>query len=163
MNHIVRKFLLLGLASWIFFSCSNDDDDGPRKTPEQIAIEALAGSSEQTWTVSGGGSVSRDGTSLTNNYANFEIKFRNRGSAGLNYETTGSGGLFDASGSWSLEGESYNRLRLTGIQPVANRDISYDKQGGDLRLEFTVPPPASAGGRVEALVGFYVFTLKPKP
>ncbi|MCC5939010.1 MAG: hypothetical protein JJU34_17155 [Lunatimonas sp.] len=162
MKHLAKIFFLLGLIPFVFLSCSNDDD-GPQKTAEEIAIEALAGTSEQTWTISGGGSVSRDGTSLTNNYADFEIRFRNRGSAGLNYETTGSGGLFDPSGSWSLEGENYNRLRLSGIQPVANRDITYSKQGGDLRLEFTVPNPSSASARVEALVGFYVFTLKPKP
>ncbi|WP_209331495.1 hypothetical protein [Lunatimonas salinarum] len=162
MKYFGIIFFLLGLTSFTFFSCSNEDE-GPEKTPEEIAIESLAGTSEQTWTISGGGSVSRDGASLTNNYTDFEVTFRNRGSAGLNYETTGSNGLFDPSGSWSLEGESYSLLRLSGIQPVANRDISYEKQGTDLRLEFTVPNPTEASARVEALVGFYVFTLKPKP
>lgn len=160
MKQLAKTMLILGFLSWVHFSCS--DDDGPQKTAEELAIEILAGSSEQTWSISGGGSVSRDGTSLTNNYSDFEIKFRNRGSAGLNYETVGSGGLFDPSGSWTLEGENYNRLRLSGIQPVANRDILYERVGTDLRLEFTVPNPSSASARVEALVGFYVFTLKPK-
>lgn len=160
MKHLTKKLLLLGLLPLICFSCS--DDEGPQKSAEEIAIEVLAGTSEQTWTISGGGSVSKDGSTVTNDYANFEIRFRNRGSAGLNYETTGSGGLFDPSGSWNLEGENYNRLRLSGIQPVANRDIVYERMGTDLRLEFTVANPTSADARTEALLGFYVFTLKPK-
>lgn len=160
MKHIAKTLFAFGLLSVLVFSCSDDDDDPKGKTEQELAIENLAGSGSITWAVSGGGSVSKDGTSQTGNFSDFEITFRNGGSAGLNYETVGGSGLFDASGSWNLEGENYRVLRLSGIQPAANKNIDYEKQGTDLRLELTIPPPPAS--RVEALIGYYIFTLKPK-
>lgn len=163
MKRYNLPFIFVGIAALFFFSCQGDDDGDPQQTPRERAIAVLAGNDEITWTVAGGGSVSRDGTSQTANFADFEITFRNRGSAGLNYQTTGGTGLFDASGNWTLEGEDYELLRLTGIQPAANKNIQYSNQGGDLRLEFTVTNPTAENARTQALLGFYVFTLKRKP
>ena len=150
-----------------FFSCGNDDDDGPQKSAQELAIEKLAGeSNSRTWTVSNGGSVSRDGTSQTATFSDFEITFRSSPSAGRTYSTTGSTGLFDPSGTWSIEGENNDNLRLVGIQAAANVPIKISPNTpntnptNDLRLDFTISAPTN--GRVSGLVGYYVFDLKLK-
>jgi hypothetical protein len=157
--------LIVAIASFTFFSCGNDDD-GPKKTATELAIEKLAGEgSGRTWTVSNGGSVSRDGTSQTATFSNFEITFRSSGSAGKTYSTTGSTGLFDPSGTWDIEGENNDKLRLVGIQAASNIPINFSpntpsNSSNDLRLDFTISAPIT--GRVSGLVGYYVFDLKLK-
>jgi|GEM_PF-6067510 len=166
----MKKMLILFLTtvvSGIFFSCGNGGEDGPQKTATELAIEKLAGEgSGRTWTVSNGGSVSRDGTSQTANFANFEITLRSSNSAGRTYSTTGSTGLFDPTGNWSVEGENNDKLRLVGIQAASKVPINFSPNTpapnslNDLRLDFTISAPTN--GRVSGLVGYYVFDLKPK-
>lgn len=157
---------LMATASVTIFSCGNDDD-GPQKTATELAIEKLAGeASGLTWTVSNGGSVSRDGTSQTATFSNFEITFRSSSSGGRTYSTTGSAGLFDPSGTWSIEGENNDRISLVGIQAASNVPINFSPNTpntnslNDLRLDFTISAPVN--GRVAGLVGYYVFDLKLK-
>lgn len=166
----MRKFFILFsmvVSTVTFFSCGNDDDDGPQKTATELAIEKLAGEGTGlTWTVSNGGSVSRDGTSQTATFSNFEITFRSSSSAGRNYSTTGSTGLFDPSGTWNIEGENNDILRLVGIQAASDIPINFSPNTpsansmNDLRLDFTISAPVN--GRVTGLVGYYVFDLKLK-
>ncbi|HSI76409.1 MAG TPA: hypothetical protein VK957_10950 [Lunatimonas sp.] len=166
----MKKIFLLfsiAIATGLIFSCGNDDNGGPQKTATELAIEKLAGEgSGLTWTVSNGGSVSRDGTSQTATFSQFEITFRSSSSAGRTYSTTGSTGLFDPSGTWSIEGENNDKLRLVGIQAAANVPINFSPNApspnsiNDLRLDFTISAPVS--GRVSGLVGYYVFDLKLK-
>lgn len=164
-----KRFILFLMVISIgtFFSCGNDDDNGPQKTATELAIEKLAGEGTgRTWTVSNGGSVSRDGTSQTALFSNFEITFRSSSSAGRTYSTSGSTGLFDPSGTWSIEGESNDKLRLVGIQAASNMPINFSPNTpstnslNDLRLDFTISAPVN--GRVSGLIGYYVFDLKLK-
>lgn len=159
--------LLTAFATVVFFSCGNDDDNGPQKSAEELAVEKLAGElNGRTWTVSNGGSVSRDGTSQTATFSNFEITFRSSSSAGKTYSTTGGTGLFDPSGTWMIEGESNDNLELTGIQAASGVPIKFSPNTptpsslNDLRLDFTISAPTN--GRVNGLVGYYVFDLKLK-
>lgn len=151
----------------IFFSCGDDDGKGPQKTAQELAIEKLAGEGNGLiWTVSNGGSVSRDGSSQTATFSDFEITFRSNTSAGRTYSTTGSNGLFDPSGTWDIEGENNDNLRLVGIQAAAKVPITISPNApstnslNDLRLDFTISAPTN--GRVSGLVGYYVFDLKLK-
>lgn len=166
MKRILILFLMVS-ASMTLFSCPNDGGEGPQKTATELAIEKLAGEATgYTWTVSNGGSVSRDGTFQTATFSNFEITFRSSASAGRTYTTTGSTGLFDPSGTWTVEGENNEELRLVGIQAASNIPIAFSPNApsanslNDLRLDFTVSAPVN--GRVSGLVGYYVFDLKLK-
>ncbi|MEX0882307.1 MAG: hypothetical protein WDZ72_02425, partial [Cyclobacteriaceae bacterium] len=58
-----KMLLFFMAATTIASSCGNGDNgENPQKTPEELAIESLTGvSGSQIWTVSNGGSVSKDG------------------------------------------------------------------------------------------------------
>lgn len=138
-------------------ACKENGTDKPEKTAEELAIEKLAGpSGSETWTVRNGGSVSKDGMLQTDTFTDFEIQFISN-NTGKNYITENSNLLFDSNGNWTFEGENYDKIILTGIQPAANREISFTRNQNRLRLEWNVPSPQNA--RVSALAGFYVFDL----
>jgi hypothetical protein len=160
------KSNLLRFASliWIFVviqGCGGEDPPKPVvKTPEQIATESLTGTGLQTWTVAGGGSVTKTGTVVTSQYAEFQLVL----SAGTtkSYTTQNNKDLFDASGNWSFVGTNFDKINLTGSKPASGREISITQTGDNLRLEFVVPLP---GGRIlgtQAIAGAYVFNLKKK-
>ncbi|MDN3686753.1 hypothetical protein [Cyclobacterium jeungdonense] len=138
-------------------ACNGSGSDEPEKTVEELAIEKLAGATgSQTWTIRNGGSVSKDGTLQTDTFTDFEIRFISN-NTGKNYITENSNLLFDSNGNWAFEGENYDKIILSGIQPAANREISFTRNQNRLRLEWNVPAPQNA--RVSALAGFYVFDL----
>ncbi|SHN28226.1 hypothetical protein SAMN04488057_11637 [Cyclobacterium lianum] len=151
-NCLLASILLLG-----FIACNGGDGEGPAKTAEELATEKLSGvSGSQTWTVSNGGSVTRDGSPRTAEFADFQIRFI-ANNTGKSYITENSNLLFDTNGSWAFEGENLDKIILSGIQPAANREISFTRNQNTLRLEWAVPAPQNA--RVKALAGFYVFDL----
>lgn len=140
-----------------FTACNGGENGEPEKTAEEQAIERLTGpSGSQTWTVSNGGSVTKDGTVQTNEFADFEIRFI-ANNTGKSYITENSNLLFDTNGNWAFEGENFDKIILSGIQPAANKEISFTRNQNNLRLEWVVPAPQNA--RVTALAGFYVFDL----
>ncbi|WP_200976114.1 hypothetical protein [Echinicola sp. 20G] len=138
------------------FSCGGSDDPTPSKTPEQIAIEKLAGDGSKTWIVTGG-SVTHNGQNETSDFTDFEITFSSSGSS-KSYATSNANQLFDASGNWSFAGSNFDKIILSGSQPAAGQEISFSGAGTNLRLEFNVPTPTN--GRVTALAGDYRFDLK---
>ncbi len=154
---IVLKFYWTALFLVGLVACNGGGNDEPEKTAEQLAIEELAGTSgSETWTVRNGGSVSKDGTLQNDTFNDFEIRFISN-NTGKNYLTENSNLLFDSNGNWAFEGENYDKIILSGIQPAANREISFTRTQNRLRLEWNVPAPQNA--RVSALAGFYVFDL----
>lgn len=155
----LTRILLVLILAVNMVGCNNDDDPQPtpEPSPEELAIEKLTGTSgSETWVVRNGGSVSKDGSSETNDFIDFEIRFISN-SSGKTYTTQESNLLFDSNGNWSFAGGNFDKIELTGIQPAASKEISFTQTGNQLRLEFTVPAPANA--RVSALAGFYVFDL----
>ncbi len=145
------------LSSFLLFSCGDDNNGGPEKTPEELATEELAGTTgSQVWVIGSSGSVSKDGSLQTADFADFEIRFISN-NTGRSYTTTEGNLLFDASGSWGFEGSNLDKIILAGNQPAANKEISFTKNQNNLRLEFVVPAPQNA--RVTALAGLYVFDL----
>lgn len=145
------------LLAIVLTACNGGDSGEPEKSAEQIAIEKLAGTSgSETWTVRNGGSVSKDGSLQTADFADFEIRFISN-NTGKTYITQNSNLLFDSNGNWAFEGENFDKITLSGIQPAANKEISFTRSQNRLRLEWTVPAPQNA--LVTGLVGFYVFDL----
>jgi len=158
----MKKSLTTSIAIFfitLLFSCGGKEDPTPSKTPEQIAIEKIAGESGKTWIVTGG-SVTHKGLDETTEWTDFEITFSSN-SGNKAYTTTNNNNLFDNSGSWAFAGSNYDKIILTGNQPAADQEISTSGIGNsNLNLEFNVPAPVNS--RVNALAGDYRFELKAK-
>jgi len=141
-----------------FQSCAGDDPDlEPVKTVEEIATEALTGTSSQTWGIEGGGSVERDGVSVTDLYAGFELVLTS-GSA-KTYTSKNNNDLLDSSGTWSFAGNNFDKFMLTGNKPATGREISFTQNDDNLKLTFTIPAPGARVNGVMALAGNYTFNL----
>jgi hypothetical protein len=158
------KLLTLFLSTLIFFTLASCDGDkpnpAPKKTPEQLATEALSGTGTQTWAVTGGGSVTRDGRTVTDLYNSFELVI-NAGSS-KTYSSKNNNDLFDANGNWSFAGSNFDKIQLTGIKPAAGREISFTQTGTTLRLEFSIPAPGARINGQLAVAGVYTFLLQKK-
>ncbi len=151
--------IALGLS---ISSCKNKKEEPtPVKTPEQLAIEDLAGESSLTWTVANGGSVTRDGRAETNIYSDFEIRFSGNANS-KTYTTENSNDLFDNSGNWSFVGDDLDIIQLAGTKPASGREISYTRSGNDLTLNFNIVVPSGRTLPNGAVAGSYVFRLKRK-
>lgn len=159
MKKLIFSMLVWSLTAAFIFSCEEKTVDPPtQKTPEELAIEDLTGGSSQAWTVAGGGSVIRDGRSETNIYQTFEIIFA-ANETSRTYQTFNSNNLFEGNGTWVFAGSSIDKIILSGSAPVSGQEISFTRTGNDLRLQFSIPLPATNTG---AVAGSYVFNLKRK-
>ncbi|MCH7414404.1 hypothetical protein MM213_12970 [Belliella sp. R4-6] len=165
MNKSLLVILWISAFGLIFFACKKNDDPTPIKSPEELAIESLAGKSSTTWTVAGGGSVFRgEGNSVTNLYQNFEITF----SANQNsktYSVSNGGDLFDNSGNWNFVAGDLTKISLAGTRPASGPEISHTKpSANDLVLIFSIVAPGAEkkGTQGAALAGNYRFNLKRK-
>lgn len=148
-------------AAVLIQACGGDSPaPTPPKTAEQLATEALTGTGTLTWGISGGGSVQRDGTAVTDRYSTFEL-IMNSGSS-KTYTTKNNNDLFDTSGNWSFAGTNFDKFTLTGTKPAAGREISFTRTGENLRLTFTIPAPGARINGVFAVAGNYVFNLNKK-
>jgi hypothetical protein len=152
------------LTAWIGLSiqaCGGDDPDPiPPKTAEEIAVEALTGTGSQTWAISGGGKVTKDGADVTALYPSFELLLY--AGTSKTYNAKNSNDLFDTNGNWSFAGVNYDKIMLTGSKPAAAREMSFTQSGDNLKLLFSIPAP---GGRINgqlAVAGVYVFDLVKK-
>ena len=142
-------------------SCGGDKPEPePKKTPEQLATEALSGTGTQTWAVTGNGSVTRDGKTVTDLYNSFELVV-NSGSS-KTYSSKNNNDLFDANGNWSFAGSNFDKIELTGVKPASGREISFTQTGTTLRLEFSIPAPGARMNGQLAVAGSYTFILEKK-
>ena len=153
-------FPLILIFSLLFACKEKGETPDTKKTPEQIAIESLAGTGTAQWTVAGGGSVTRDGQNVTSTFATFEL-FLNAG-ASKTYSTRNSAELFDENGTWSFAGTTFDKFILTGVKPAATREISFTQTGTTLRFDFRIPVPGARMDGTSALAGNYTFNLVKK-
>ena len=161
MNSRPFSILPVLLIFSLLFACEEKGETpDTKKTPEQIATEALTGTGTAQWTVAGGGSVTRDGQNVTSTYATFEV-ILNSGTSKA-YSTKNGGGLFDDNGNWSFAGTNFDKIILTGNKPAATREISLTQTGTTLRLEFRVPAPGARVDGTSSLSGNYTFNLVKK-
>lgn len=159
-----KIFLNLAFPLFVLMLLSACGEKGqspePAKTPEELATLDLTGGTSQVWVITGGGSVTRDGRTETNLYANFELNLSSTSNS-KTYQTSNSNNLFDATGTWAFEGSNFDRFRLSGSRPAAGRDITFTRTGDNLILRFTIPMPSGrVDERVEAIAGSYIFTLR---
>jgi len=162
MQKQIFSFLFMALLAFGMFSCKEKDEPTPSKTPEELAIEELTSGSSQIWTVAGGGTVTRDGNSVTSTYQTFELTLT-ANSSSKTYSTINSGDLFDANGNWSFVTGGLDKLLFTGSKPAANNEISWTRTGDNLVLRFSIVAPGARQLGTAAVLGSYVFTLKKKP
>ena len=161
MNYRSLPLLSLVLIFTLLLSCKEKGENpDTKKTPEQIATEALSGTGTAQWTVAGGGSVTRDGQNVTSTYATFEL-FLNAGTS-KTYSTKNGGELFDANGNWSFAGTNFDKFILAGTKPAATREISFTQTGTTLRFDFRIPLPGARVDGTSALAGSYTFNLVKK-
>ena len=161
MNSRHLSILPVLLIFSLLFACEEKGETpDTKKTPEQIATEALTGTGTAQWTVAGGGSVTRDGQNVTSTYATFEV-ILNSGTSKA-YSTKNGGGLFDDNGNWSFAGTNFDKIILTGNKPAATREISFTQTGTTLRLEFRIPAPGARVDGTASLSGNYTFNLVKK-
>jgi hypothetical protein len=161
MNFRFLSLLQFVLIFSLLVACKEKGEKpDAKKTPEQIATEALTGTGTAQWTVAGGGSVTRDGQNVTSTYATFEL-FLNAG-ASKTYSTRNAAELFDANGTWSFAGTNFDKFILTGSKPAATREISFTQTGTTLRLDFRIPLPGARVDGSSALSGNYTFNLVKK-
>ncbi|MEN2280939.1 hypothetical protein AAGF08_02290 [Algoriphagus sp. SE2] len=140
--------------------CGDDTPDPPQKTAEELAVEALTGTGSLTWETSGGGTVKRDGVLVTDNFQNFELTLSSTSSK--TYTSRNSNELFDASGTWSFAGSSFNKFILSGVKPAAGREISFTRNADNLKLIFTISAPGARINGTFAVAGTYEFDLLKK-
>lgn len=141
-------------------SCWNDSPEPDQKTPEEIALEELSGEGSLTWEISGGGTVKRDGTAVTDIYQNFELTLNSSGSK--SYSSKNSNELFDAAGNWTFEGDNFDKIMLSGSKPAAEREMSFTRTGDNLKLIFTISVPGARQNGTSAVAGTYEFDLVKK-
>lgn len=155
------KSALLAIVMIGLQSCGGDEPKpDPPKTPEQIATEALTGTGTQAWGIASGGSVTRDGRTVTDLYANFEL-ILNSGSS-KTYTSRNNNDLFENNGNWSFTGTNFDKIQLTGIKPASGREISFTQSGTNLTLTFNIPAPGARINETFAIAGNYTFVLVKK-
>lgn len=158
MKKALLFWAIVGISSLILISCGGSDPEPePEKTPEEKATEALTGTGSLTWTVAGGGSVTRGGTTVTDLYQSFELTLSSTSSK--TYTSSNNNDLFDNSGNWTFAGSNFDKFSLSGAQPAAGREISFTRTGDNLRLQFSIPVPGARLQGTHAVAGDYVFNL----
>lgn len=162
MKSLFIRLSLLVFGMCFIQSCGGDDPEPnpPAKTAEELAIEALTGTGTQAWGIDGSGSVLRDGVTVTDLYAGFELVMKS-GSA-KTYTSKNNNDLFDTSGTWSFAGANFDKFMLTGSKPAAGREISFTQNNDNLTLTFTIPAPGARVNGMLAVAGNYTFNLKKK-
>ncbi len=155
----LKIFAFLSIALLIQ-SCGDDEPKPIQKTTEELAIEALTGTSSLTWETFGGGTVKRDGVVVTDTFQNFELTLSSASSK--TYSSKNSNDLFDPSGSWSFSGTNFDKFILNGTKPAAAREISFTRTGDNLKLIFSIPLPGARVNETFAVAGTYEFDLLKK-
>jgi hypothetical protein len=148
-----KQILLFAIFLGICLSCSSEKEDRPKKSPEQIAVETLAGASGISYSISNGGSLKRNNFDETSLYNNFSLAFN---PSGKTFNSSNGDDLFEKSGTWEFVGTNYDKIRLSGTKPSSGIEISYIKNNKELILRFNVPtPPSGRLAGIQALTGSY--------
>ncbi|WP_420385318.1 hypothetical protein [Roseivirga sp.] len=99
-------------------SCGGGGDDTPtppEETPQEIAQALL----ENNWTVASGGSISLDGSDVSNRYDGFSLDIENG-----TFTTTNAGDLFPATGTWQWVGTTDNQVTTGNGKSITITELS---------------------------------------
>jgi len=149
MEKSIIKFILL-ISISVMFACNKDESTPePIKTPEQLAVESLAGKSSLQYFLGNTGTVTKDGQSQIHHYKDFEVKF----ASNRTYTTINAGFTFENSGTWSFVGDNFQKIILSGTKPASNKEISFTRTEKELYMQFHIDPPVTA--KINAVSGSY--------
>ena len=138
----MRNSLMIALLILSVFACGDDEPVIPSEQNE--IFERLSG----RWTMGQNGSIRLDDVDISLNYPSLGIFFDNG-----TYNTFGAGSLFNANGTWAVENEQDQIIRLDGT-----RDINIIKLNeSEFNFTFTFD---GAGGVVFGAAGNYNITLE---
>jgi len=147
----IKYILVISLS--ILVACGKEETSPePIKTPEQQAVESLAGKSSTRYYIGNTGTVTKNGNAQTHFYKDFEIRFASSGET-RTYTTANADFTFENSGTWSFVGDNFQKIILSGSKPASNREIFYTRTDKELHMQFTIDPPVAA--RVNAITGSY--------
>lgn len=93
-------------------------DDTPQETPQEIAQALL----ENNWTIANGGSITLDGSNVSNRYEGFSLDIENG-----TYTTTNAGDLFPATGTWEWVGTSDNQVTTESGKQITITQLTTTK------------------------------------
>ena len=138
-NYLVAMNILLSLC--VFTACKSDDeDDLPPKTDEEVQVEKLS----KTWIP---GTVKRDGVDVTGEFSGFALTFTQN----KTYTSVKGGEVFPASGAWEFASGNVNRiLRDDGIV----MEIAVSAKTLNLQFQMSV-----SNGMTTGTPGDYEFDL----
>jgi len=160
MKSLITRFFVLAVALGVISSCGGDEPNPtpPPPSPEQEAVEKLTGpDGSQAWGLQNGGSVTRDGTAVTDLYDGFRLTL-NAGTS-RTYTSANNNDLFDNSGNWSFTDGTFSKFELSGSAPASGREITFTQTADNLRLDFNIPAPGARINGVFAIAGSYTFNL----
>lgn len=148
MKNILIFTLLL--FSIYFSNCGSGEEPAPDPPVDikQQVIDGLA----KTWQVN---SVTLDGVDVSNDWIGFTLKFDKSKNYTAKELSVKSILVWPVSGSYSIPNANMpkNILRNDGIQIVLSNVTT-----STVTLSFTIS--GRSGGRVEALIGDYIFDMK---
>lgn len=138
---IIITISLLSLALGLS-SCKEDEDK--KSDPRDLL--------ERTWILGSEGSVTKDGSDVTDDYTGLQVTFSSDGT----YAALNSGHFFNASGTWAWQGNAVTSLTLDGDFSVQVAELSET----DLHLQLVLETDDLEGGRIKGLVGEYDLRFK---
>ena len=148
------KYFLLFLIWAGFFGLGCSTTETPRvPTARETATDGLINDGKQ-W-IAAGGTITQDGSDVTNSFADFEITFN-----GTSYTSSGGGDVWPdgVNAPWIFAGNDPEDASTIIREDEIEVQISVSK-GQQLTLTFILLPVGS-GGRSSGLNGNYFFDLK---
>lgn len=137
---IIITISLLSLAMGLT-SCGSDDE---KEADPQDLIH-------KTWVLGTDGSVMKDGSDVTEDYAGLKVTFSDDGT----YTAVNSGHFFNASGTWAWQGDGVTNILTDGDFSIDVTELTETV----LHLHLTLDADDLEGGRTKGLVGEYDLTL----
>ena len=145
------SIMILGLVA-----CGEDEIDFQELNAQKLV---------KSWQIGQNGNARFDLTSITSEFADFQITFSGDKNGG-SYTTSGGQDVFDASGTWTFVPENPNGIRLTGTKAAAGKNVTMVFSGARLILDFTVSGvtanTSATNQRIESLAGNYRFELETR-
>ncbi len=147
-------FLIYFTAIGFFLTVCSPSEDPRVPTAREIATDAIINDGKPWITV--GGTVTQDGSDVTDSFSDFEITF-----TGTGYTSSGGGDVWPdgVNARWIFPGNDAEDASTIIREDELDIQISATK-GEQLTFTFTLLPVGS-GGRSNGLDGNYFFDLKP--
>ena len=149
MKNILLFIALIGLLC--FANCGSSDEPAPDDPPVDLKQQMIDGLSK-TWQVN---SVTLDGIDVSDDWIGFTLKFDKSKNYIAKKLSEKSILVWPENGSYTIPNSSNpkNILRNDGIQIVLSNVTA-----SSVKLSFTIS--GRSGGRVESLIGDYIFDMK---